>query len=146
MPAESASCNGAKVLTVSQYRRRVQWYLPRQGRAKGALLEGMPWLSITAALTPLKGRGAAKDVMERMWAMLALLEKMPWPMCVHQEGAILVLLEETPWPTATAALIVESIQVSLEATRRTTLLQACVAACMRMLEEDGMPCDGCVLW
>ena len=41
------------------------------------LLEEMPRRMVTAALTPIKDRGAAKRMMARRRAMLALLEKMP---------------------------------------------------------------------
>ena len=64
---------------------------------------------------------------EAAWALPALLEKMPRPMLINQGGAIRALLEEMLRPTMTAVLIAKSFQVSLEATRRTTLLQACRA-------------------
>ena len=92
-----------------------------------ALLEEMPWPTIAAASTAVTGTGATKGMKVVAWTVLALLEKMPGPMRIDQGGAIWALLEEMPWLMITAVLIAKSVLVSLEATRRTTLLQACRA-------------------
>ena len=89
------------------------------------LLEEIPWLTIVAASTPVTGTGATKGMTVVAWALLALLEKMPAPMIISQGGAMWALLGGMPWLMITAVLIAKPVLVSLEATRRTTLLQAC---------------------